>query len=107
MTVAALVRVSDRLIDQVSRWNPTRWTLPSASGAGSRADVAYALAQRLADLEAEATGRARIPVPRLENDLVLADQLRVLVLDLVAAEPGPDVLAAALDAVTRARRDQA
>jgi hypothetical protein len=102
---AALVRAADRLIDQVSRWAPSRWTVPSASGVGTRADVTHALAQRLADLEAAVSGREPIPVPRLENDLALADQVRVMVLDLVAADPDPATIAAALDAIAVARRE--
>ena len=67
-----LVRAVDRLVDQVGHWSPSRWT----GGNGARADLVYALAQRLADLEAGATGRPRYPVPRLGNHLVLPDQVR-------------------------------
>jgi len=98
-----LVRAVARLADQVGHWSPARWAQPAAGGTGSRAEVVHALVQRLADLEAEATGRPVRPVPRLDNDLALPDQLRVMLLDLLAAGAGPDVLAAALDAVTEAR----
>jgi len=42
-------------------------------------------------------------VPR-ENDLVLADQIRVLADDLLAADPAPDRLRAATDDVEAVRR---
>jgi hypothetical protein len=100
-----LVRATDRLVDHVGHWAPARWTRPATGDpdGGSRADVVHGLAQRLADLEADVTGRAGRPVPRLGNDLALPDQVRVMVLDLVRAQAGPAVLAAALDAVTQAR----
>jgi len=56
-----------------------------------RSDAVYALVQRLADAAAEVEGRTPLPVPRLA-DTVLPDQLRVMVADLVAASPGPDVV---------------
>jgi hypothetical protein len=115
-TRAELVRAVDRLVDQVGHWTSTRWATPagggpagqgggkgSASGAGSRADVVHALAQRLADLEAAVAGRPTRAVPRLENDLVLPDQVRVTALDLLAASPPGAVLAEATTAVTQTR----
>jgi hypothetical protein len=96
-----LVRAVDRLADHVGHWTPARWAQPA--GEGTRADVFHALAQRLADLEASVTGRPVLPVPRLPNDLALPDQVRVMALDLVAADPAPEVLAAALDAVSGTR----
>ena len=105
MTVDAgqLVRAVDRLADHVSHWTPVRWGQPSASPGLSRADVVHALAQRLADLEAAATGRETRPVPRLPNDLALPDQVRVMALDLVAARADGTVVETALDAVALAR----
>jgi hypothetical protein len=100
---AQLVRAVDRLVDQVGHWTPARWALAGATAGRTRAEVVHALAQRLADLEADVTGRPARPVPRLANDLALPDQVRVMTLDLVAARPGPAVLAAALDAVTATR----
>jgi len=100
-----LVRAVDRLVDHVGHWTPARWAQTGPSGTRSRAEVVHALAQRLADLEAGVTCRPVRPVPRLANDLALPDQVRVLTLDLVVAEPGPAVLAAALDAVTQARAE--
>jgi hypothetical protein len=66
------------------------------------ADLAYGLVQRLADLGADAEGRPRRPVPRL-NDLVLPDQLRVMADDLLAAGPTEDLLKLAADDVEALR----
>jgi hypothetical protein len=75
-----------------------------ASGGTPRADAAHALAQRLADLAAEATGQPRRPVPRLDNPLTLCDQIRVTAQDLVAVDPDQPTITAALDAVGRTDR---
>ena len=99
-----LVRAVDRLVTQVGHWSPARWASATPLGDCSRADLVHTLAQRLADLEAEATGRSRRPVPRLDNDLALPDQLRVLALDLVVVDVGAQVRAAALDAVNATRQ---
>ncbi len=99
-----LIRAVDRLVTQVGHWSTARWASAAPVGSGSRADVVHALAQRLADLEAAATGRPSRPVPRLDNDLALPDQLRVLARDLVAAGVAGDVRAAALDAVNATRQ---
>jgi hypothetical protein len=96
-----LVRAVDRLAEQVGHWTPARWSQPA--GEATRAELLHALAQRLADLDASVTGRPVLPVPRLPNDLALPDQVRGMVLDLIAAHPDPSVLSAALDAVTEAR----
>lgn len=63
----------------------------------------HALIQVLADLDADAEGRPRIAVPRLPYDTALADQLRVVAADLCAADPAPSALAAAREALARAR----
>jgi hypothetical protein len=63
----------------------------------SRGDVVYALAQRLADLAADAEGQPRRPVPRLQHDTSLPHQVTVLAGDLLAAGS-----AAQLDAGTEA-----
>jgi hypothetical protein len=109
MTADELARAVDRLVDHIGQWTPSRWAASTAStaagaGAASRADTVHALAQRLADLEASATGRPDRPVPRLDNDLVLPDQVRVTARDLLAARPGEPVLAEAVDAVAETRR---
>ena len=46
-----------------------------------------ALVQQLADLAADAEGEPPRAVPRLDNDLALPDQLRVVAADLLAAGP--------------------
>jgi hypothetical protein len=58
----------------------------------------------LADLEASATGRPDRALPRLDNDLVLPDQVRVAARDLLAAHPPEETMAAAVDAVADTRR---
>jgi hypothetical protein len=55
----------------------------------------YELVQRLADLSARVEGRPAQAVPRLANDLVLPDQLRVMVTDLALAGASDDVLRSA------------
>ncbi|GIH12085.1 hypothetical protein [Rugosimonospora africana] len=102
MTEDELARAVDRLIDQVAQWPPSRWVALTKAG-GSRAKVVHALAQRLADLEAGSTGHPRHEVPRLDNDLVLPDQVKVTARDLLAAGAAPDVLAEAGQAVADAR----
>ena len=98
----------DRLINLVAHWEQGRWwsrpNLRHAAGSvpPTRADLAYGLVQRLADLGADADGRPRRPVPRL-NDMVLADQLRVMADDLLAADAGEDLLKLAADDVEALR----
>jgi hypothetical protein len=90
-----LNRAVERLVNHVSHWTPPRWAASGAPGQGSRADVMHALVQRLADLAADAESQPRRRVPRLENDLALPDQLRVIVADLLAARPAEATLAEA------------
>ncbi|GAA5195287.1 hypothetical protein GCM10023322_61690 [Rugosimonospora acidiphila] len=99
MSEQDLIRSVDRLVDQVAQWTPARW---AASG-GSRAVTMHALAQRLADIEAGVTGHPRHEVPRLANDLVLPDQVRVTARDLLAARPSAEVFAEAARAVAETR----
>jgi len=80
----------DRLIGRVQHWTPARWARPSAADSMTRADLVHGLAQRLADAGADASGEPRRPVPRLDNDLALPDQLRVLTADALAAPAPPD-----------------
>jgi hypothetical protein len=88
-------RAVDLLVRQVGHWTTPRWR--------GRADGVHALVQRIADLAADAEDQPRRTVPRLENDLALADQLRVVAADLVVARPTPDVLAAAAADVREVR----
>jgi hypothetical protein len=97
LVTAAEFRTSvDRLLAQVGHWEQSRWSRPPA-----RAESAYALVQRLADLAADAEGRPHRPVPR-EHDLLLPDQLRVMADDLLAAA-GDEVLRDAATAVDELR----
>ncbi|MEN3611447.1 hypothetical protein AAH979_18035 [Plantactinospora sp. ZYX-F-223] len=100
----SLVRQLDLLVRQVGHWTPPRWAAPGPSGGPARADLVHRLVQLLADLGADAAGEPRRPVPRLENDLALPDQLRVVVADLVAADPPAPVLAGAADEVATVRQ---
>jgi hypothetical protein len=85
-------------------WTPTAWAAPAPGVPGaSRADVVHHLVQRLADLAATAESQTHRPVPRLDNDLALPDQLRVVTADLLAAAPSPAHLAAAETALSTAR----
>jgi hypothetical protein len=88
----------ERLVNRVSHWTPPRWAASSTSGDGSPADVMYALVQRVADLAADAEGQPRRRVPRLDNDLALPDQLRVVAGDL-AATGNPAVIQQARDLI--------
>jgi len=72
------------------------------SGA-SRGDEVFALAQRLADLSADAEGEPRRPVPRLEHDTALPHQVAVLAAD-VLAHGTTDDLSTAADAVEQTSR---
>jgi hypothetical protein len=73
-------------VDQVGHWSPARWRQQvDPPGPTTRADVIFALVQELADAGADAEGRPRRPVPRLDNDLALVDQIRVMVADLGAS----------------------
>ena len=89
---------ADRLVNRVAHWTPERWARPVGPGA-TRADRVFGVVQRLADLAAEVEGGSRRGVPRLDNDLALVDQLKVLAADLVLAGPPPAVLLAAAEAV--------
>jgi hypothetical protein len=99
---AEFARAVSRLVNQVSHWTPPRWAASSASG-GTRAEVVHALVQRIADLAADAEGQPRRPVPRLDSDLALPDQLRVVAADLLAAGSTAD-LGPAAELVAAARQ---
>ena len=96
---AELAAAADRLVSRTGHWTPARWAAASHTGTGSRADDVFALVTRLADACAAVEGRAARPVPRLDTDLVLPDQLRVMIADLVAAGADDPVLMTAADAV--------
>lgn len=104
-TTDEVARLIEQLVNQINHWTPSRFGAASAVAGRTRADVIHTLVQRVADLDADTEGQPRRPVPRLDNDLALPDQLRVVAADLLAAEPAVPVLAEAFDAVTAARRD--
>ncbi|WP_434742928.1 hypothetical protein [Micromonospora sp. SH-82] len=104
MSAADLTRARDLLINQVGHWQQPRWAAPAASGDVSRVDLVHRLVQEIANLAADAEGGPRRAVPRAENDLSLPDQLRVVVADLVAAEPPAEVLTHATETLNVTRR---
>jgi hypothetical protein len=92
-SAAALLSAAvDRLTARVGHWSPDRW-------AGARADLVFGLVQRLADAGADVEGRSRRPVPRLEHDASLTDQVRVLATDLILADAPEPALREAADAI--------
>ena len=104
MSAEDLRRAVDLLVGQVGHWTAAaRWTAPAAGGDVPRRDLMHRLVQEIADLDAAAEGRPRRPVPHLDNDLALPDQLRVVTADLIAAGPDDNVLAAAADRVRTTR----
>ena len=82
------------LLPRLRRWDSASWSVAAALPAElpvlTRADVAAAAVQRLADAGADAEGRPRRPVPLLA-ELNLADQLTVMVEDILRAGD-PDAL---------------
>ena len=88
--VLLLRRESRSLVQRLRLWTPARY----AAGAppwGTRADLVTHLVQVCADEAADLEGGPRRPVPRLDSDLGLADQLAVVSDDLVRARPEPEV----------------
>lgn len=69
-----------------------------------RADLLHGLVQEVADLAADAEGQPRRPVPRLDNDLALPDQLRVVAADLVAAAQDEATMASTTERVVSVSR---
>jgi len=120
MSAADLTQAVDLLIGRVGHWTPARWSASASVGrkapgprerserqelslAGqTRGDLLHGLVRLLADLAADAEHEPRREVPRLDNDLALVDQLRVVAADLAAAGD-PDVLARASAEVTAVR----
>ncbi len=93
------------LMSRAGHWGPPRWAVLARDGGGAtRAELVYALVQRLADRAADVEGQPRRPVPRLDNDLALLDQLRVVTTDLAAADPDPAVVNAAAADLAATRR---
>jgi hypothetical protein len=104
MSADELSRAVDLLNRQVGHWLPPRWAAPAAAGNAARADLVHRLVQQVANLAADAEGEPRRPVPRLDNDLALPDQLRVVAADLLAANAPGELLTAAAAEVTATRK---
>jgi hypothetical protein len=73
-----LAREARSLVERLRLWTPERWAA-AAPPFGSRADLLHHLA---ADLVTRA-GETDRPLPRLDSDLALPDQLAVTADDLV------------------------
>ncbi|WP_433531521.1 hypothetical protein ACQPYA_05325 [Micromonospora sp. CA-263727] len=91
------------LVRQVGHWQQPRWSAIASGGNVSRADLVHRLVQEIANLAADAEGEPRRTVPRLDNDMALPDQLRVVAADLLAADPTDQILARAATEVTATR----
>ncbi|MFG1881873.1 hypothetical protein [Micromonospora sp. NPDC049102] len=103
MSVAELEQAVRLLVGQVGHWEQPRWAATATTGNVPRADLVHRLAQEIANLAADAEGQPRRTVPRLDNDLALPDQMRVVTADLLAAGADPEVLARAAAEVTATR----
>lgn len=99
-----LRRESRSLVQRLRLWTPARWAA-AAAPFGTRADLVHHLAQAVADLAADAEGAPRRPLPRLDSDLALPDQLAVTADDLVHASPDPAVARAATAHLLAHRKD--
>jgi hypothetical protein len=86
-----LRRESASLVQRLRLWTPQRWAAQHGAH-GTRAGLAFHLAQALADTAADLEGEPQRPLPRLGSDLALPDQVAVTCDDLVRAGP-PDGLA--------------
>ena len=73
-----LAREARSLVERLRLWTPERWAA-AAPPYETRADVVHHLAQSFVT----ATGETTRPLPRLDTDLVLPDQLAVTADDLV------------------------
>ncbi|GIJ19634.1 hypothetical protein Vlu01_02580 [Micromonospora lutea] len=98
-----VARGVELLVRQVSHWQQPRWSAAAAAGNVSRADLVHRLVQEIANLAADAEGQPRRVVPRLDNDLALPDQLRVVTADLLAADASEEALTRAATEVAATR----
>ncbi|MFC5923544.1 hypothetical protein [Micromonospora vulcania] len=103
MSAAELDQAVELLVRQVRHWEQPRWAAAATTGNVPRADLVHRLVQEIANLAADAEGEPRRTVPRLDNDLALPDQVRVVAADLVAAAPDAKALARAAAEVTATR----
>ena len=79
-----LAREVRSLVERLRLWTPQRWAASAGAGEtaspyGSRGDLAHHLAQAFVT----AAGETDRPLPRLDSDLALPDQLAVTADDLV------------------------
>ncbi|MGC4819367.1 hypothetical protein [Micromonospora sp. DT63] len=103
MSAEELERTVRLLVRQVGHWEQRRWAAAATTGNVPRADLMHRLVQEIANLAADAEGQPRRTVPRLDNDLALPDQLRVVTADLLAAGADAEALARAAAEVTATR----
>ncbi|MET8088949.1 hypothetical protein [Micromonospora sp. NPDC005220] len=103
MSAAELDKAVQLLVRQIAHWQQPRWAAAATAGNVSRADLVHRLVQEIANLAADAEAEPRRVVPRLDNDLALPDQLRVVTADLLAADPGDEALTRAAAEVTATR----
>ena len=98
--MADLLSLLDRevtvLVQRLRGFSASRWRA-AAPPHENRADAAYQLAVRLAEL-----GSAPVALPQL-GEHVVADQIAVTGHDLVVAAPTDEVIELALDAIWRTR----
>ena len=91
---ALLRRESRSLVQRLRLWTPARYAA-AAPPFTTRGALVHHLAQALADAAADLEGARRRPLPRLDTDLALADQLAVTSDDLVRAGPSTEQAVAA------------
>ena len=99
-----LVKELGSLVQRLRLWTPQRWSA-AADPWGTRADLARHLAQWCADRAAELEGERQRPLPVLQPDLLLADQLAVTGDDLVRTGPSDALCADAVAHVLLHRHD--
>ncbi|GAA1687465.1 hypothetical protein [Fodinicola feengrottensis] len=87
---------TDRLLNATAGWSARRWRPYEPR--------MRAALQALADLDADAEGIERRPLPAVDNQEILPMQLAVLVDDLLRTSASDDALARAADIVTSIRR---
>lgn len=93
---ALLARELRTLTTRLRGFSESRYAARGEPPLATKADVAFHLVERLADLAQQAEGvEPRHAVPRLAGR-VLADQLAAVGLDLLAVSPAPPLLADAL-----------
>ncbi|MCW2599537.1 MAG: hypothetical protein JWM02_1366 [Frankiales bacterium] len=103
-TQQLLAKEVGAFVQRLRLWTPARWAA-AADPWGTRADLGRHLAQRWADTAADLEGRPRRPLPVLQPDLLVADQLAVTGDDLVRCSPADEVCRDAVDHLLAHRHD--